>query len=88
MGTEIGRSDQLTRDELLELCDPLLDRRVGVVDVVIPRIMVLQRVVDAQVSLLGKIRVALPTEACHTWAGCAAPSNPFVGSRRSSELAV
>jgi hypothetical protein len=55
MGTEIGRSDQLTRDELLELCDPLLDRRVGVVDVVIPRIMVLQRVVDAQVSLLRKI---------------------------------
>ena len=42
-----GRSDRLARGDLFECCDPLLDGRVGVVEVVVPGIVVLQRVVDA-----------------------------------------
>ena len=45
-----GRSDRLARGEFLERGDPLLDGRVGVVEVVVPGIVVLQRVVDAHRS--------------------------------------
>ena len=41
------RSDGLTRGDLLEFSDPLLDGGVGVVEAVIPGLVVLQRVVDA-----------------------------------------
>ena len=43
----LGRSDGLARGDLFEDGDPLLDGRVGVVEAVVPGLVVLQRVVDA-----------------------------------------
>ena len=57
-------SDGLARGDLLELSDPLLDGRVGVVEAVVPSLVVLQRVVDAHrrggvVHLLERLVVLL-----------------------------
>ena len=57
-------SDGLARGDLLEGGDPLLDRRVGVVEAVVPGLVVLQRVVDAHggggvVHLLERLVVLL-----------------------------